>query len=90
MIRNNPLSMTPELTGYDEQLLTPEELAKWLNVKLSTVYKWVAIRYIPTVKLGGKVKGSVRFIRIEVKRWIQKRLRRGRDAYKPDVRDLMQ
>ena len=86
----NVKSEIVDMAGYDDQLLTPEELAKWLNVKLSTVYKWVAIRYIPFLKLGGKVKGSIRFIRIEVKRWMHQRLRRGRNAYKPDVRELMQ
>ena len=86
---NTKIEIT-ELAGYNEQLLTPEELAQWLNVKLSTVYKWVALRYIPFLKLGGKVKGSIRFIRIEVMRWLKQRARRGRNAYKPDVRELMQ
>ena len=86
MAQDNLLS--PELTGYDEQLLTPEELHKWLNVKPSTIYKWVALRYIPCVKLGGKVKGSVRFVRIEIIRWLKRRARRGRSTYKLDVDEV--
>ena len=68
-----------------EQLLTPQQVSEWLQVKLSTVYKWVAIRYIPHVKLGGKVKGSVRFQPGEVERWIKRRSRRGRNSYRLDI-----
>jgi excisionase family DNA binding protein len=80
--------MTPELTGYNEQLLTPQEVARWLNVKLSTIYKWSAMGYIPCVKLGGKIQGSIRFIRIEIIRWVKRRARRGRSMYKLGTDDV--
>ena len=84
----NTKSEIVDMAGYDDQLLTPEELAQWLNVKISTIYKWVAMRYIPFLKLGGKVKGSVRFVRIEVMRWLRNRSRRGRKTYKFDVDEV--
>ena len=82
--------MTPELTGYDEALLTPEELAKWLQIKPSTIYKWTSSGYIPYVKLGGKVRGSVRFMRSKIIRWLQQRSKPGRSTYKLDVEGLME
>ena len=81
--------MNSELVQYNEQLLTPEDLSKWLNIKLSTIYKWSAMGYIPCVKLGGKVRGSVRFVRLEIMRWVRKRARRGRDTYRLDIEKLM-
>ena len=74
--------MSDELIQYNERLLTPEELSKWLNIKLSTIYKWTAMGYIPCVKLGGKVRGSVRFVRLEVQTWLRRRSRRGRSSYR--------
>jgi len=80
--------MTPEPMGYDEQLLTPEELSKWLNTKLSTIYKWTSSGYIPYVKLGGKIRGSVRFVRLEIVTWLRRRSRRGRATYKLGTDDI--
>jgi excisionase family DNA binding protein len=74
---------------YGEPLLTPEQLSKWLNVKLSTIYKWCAIGYVPRIKLGGKVRGSVRFSRLEIQRWLIRRSRRGRSTYRLDIDSLM-
>jgi len=74
--------MNNELAQYNEQLLTPEDLSKWLNIKLSTIYKWSAMEYIPCVKLGGKIRGSIRFVRLEVITWLRRRSRRGRSTYK--------
>jgi len=74
--------MNSELVQYSEQLLTPEDLSKWLNIKLSTIYKWSAMEYIPCVKLGGKIRGSVRFVRLEVITWLRRRAKRGRSTYK--------
>jgi excisionase family DNA binding protein len=79
------IAVSTELIGYDEQLLTPKDLSKWLNVKLSTIYKWSAAGYIPLVKLGGKVRGSIRFSRVDIQRWLTRRSRRGRNTYKLEV-----
>ena len=65
----------------NEQFLTPQQVSGWLQIKLSTVYKWTHVGYIPCIKLGGKVKGAVRFNREEVERWLKRKARRGRATY---------
>jgi excisionase family DNA binding protein len=68
-----------------EQLLTPEQLSDWLQVKLSTIYKWTHSGYIPRVRLGGQVRGSIRFSRPVVDRWLERRSLQGRNTYKLDL-----
>jgi excisionase family DNA binding protein len=41
-----------------DRLLTPEEAARMLGIKRSTLYQWAYERRIPTVKLLGR---SLRF-----------------------------
>ncbi len=72
-----------------EQLLTPQDVSKLLQIKLSTIYKWTSSGYIPCVKLGGKIRGSVRFERFKIMRWLRKRARRGRETYRLDIEKLM-
>ena len=36
----------------DNALLTPEQAAQYLQVKLSTIYAWSMKKVIPTCKLG--------------------------------------
>ena len=80
--------MNSELLHYNERLLTAEELSKWLNIKLSTIYKWTAMGYIPCVKLGGRVRGSVRFVRLEVQTWLRRKSRRGRSTYRLEAEGI--
>lgn len=64
-----------------EKLLTHQELSEILQVKLSTIYKWVHYGYVPHVKIGS----VIRFSEKKVEKWIYKRERRGRKSYKiPD------
>ncbi|MGO9613263.1 MAG: helix-turn-helix domain-containing protein [Dissulfurispiraceae bacterium] len=51
-------------------LLTPQEVADWLNVKLPTLYKWTCANSIPHIKLSRKL---VRFDEEELKGWLQKK-----------------
>jgi excisionase family DNA binding protein len=81
--------MNNDMIPFDEPLLTPEELSKWLNIELSTIYKWTSSGYIPTVKLGGKVRGSVRFARRVIRAWIIRNSRRGRGSYKLGTDDVV-
>jgi predicted site-specific integrase-resolvase len=37
-----------ELNEYFEPLLKPSDVSKWLNVSVSTIYKWAETGYIPT------------------------------------------
>ncbi len=55
-------------------LLTPQELADELGVRISTIYHWSHIGYIPAVKLGN----LLRFRRSSVEKWLEKRERKVR------------
>lgn len=60
-----------------DKLLTPKQLSDLLQVKLSTVYKWVHYGYVPHIKLGS----CIRFKAGRVDDWINKRERKGRFTY---------
>lgn len=77
-----------ELNEYLEPLLTPKELSKWLNVKLSTIYNWSHKGYIPTVDIGGKIKGPLRFARVEIAHWLKRKMKPGRSTQYPTINDL--
>jgi len=47
-------------------LLTTQELAAWLNIKPSTLRKWVCHKKIPFLKIGG----SVRFRKMDIEQWL--------------------
>jgi len=64
-----------------QQLLTPEEIAEVLQVKLSTIYKWTHEGFIPRIKVGK----FVRFRESEVMDWLEKRSEKGRATRRPDV-----
>ena len=66
-----------------EKLLTIQQLSDLLQIKPSTVYKWVHYHYIPSVKLGA----SVRFKEKKIEEWLQKRERKGRRSYKIQIED---
>ena len=57
-----------------QKLLTAEEMAEVLQVKLSTIYKWTHEGFVPHVKLGK----LVRFRESEVLAWLEKRSEKGR------------
>jgi excisionase family DNA binding protein len=57
-----------------DHLLTPEQIAELLGVKVSTIYQWTHQEYIPHIKLGR----FVRFRQAEIEKWLDKKLLRGR------------
>lgn len=64
-----------------DSLLTPEQIAEKLGVKLSTIYNWTHIGFIPHVKIR-------RFVRIresEIMRWLEKQAVAGRTKRGPSV-----
>jgi len=61
-----------------QKLLTPKELSELLQIKPSTVYKWVNYEYIPCVRIGS----LIRFKEQKVEEWLRKRARKGRKTYK--------
>ena len=64
-----------------EQLLTPQQLSKRLQVSVKTIYWWTQIDFIPHEKLGK----LVRFSETKVEKWLQERDRKGRRQVKYDV-----
>ncbi len=64
-----------------EKLLTPQQLADYLGVKLSTIYHWSHLGYVPTVKLGN----LIRFRWSTVSKWLEKKESKGRVGKKYDV-----
>jgi len=64
-----------------KQLLKIGQVAEWLNVKESTIRKWVHYGYIPYVKIGR----CVRFIESEIETWLQKSGEKGRSSLAPDI-----
>jgi len=56
------------------RLLSTQEVADLLGVKLSTIYQWTHQGFIPHVKLGK----FVRFKESEIAKWIEKREVAGR------------
>ena len=60
-------------------LLTVKQVAELLNVKVSTVYQWVSMAYLPCVRLGvGLEKPLVRFDQTEVLAWLASKKAAGR------------
>jgi len=68
---------------YDK-LLTPKHLSEYLQIKVSTVYKWTHYGYVPYIKVGG----SIRFNRKQIDTWLKKKEKRGRLTYNYPVNDL--
>lgn len=64
-----------------EKLLTVPQVCEMLQVSPALVYKWVHYGYVPNIKLGTKV----RFRETALEKWIQKRERKGRMAYKISI-----
>jgi excisionase family DNA binding protein len=72
---------TPEL-----RLLRAEEVAEMLNVRVSTVYEWARINYIPHIILGiGEKKPCVRFEDGAIRKWIFERSKPGRTNRIPEL-----
>jgi len=61
------------------QLLTAQEVADFLKVKLSTIRNWTHLQYIPHVKL----RAAVRYSRSDVEEWLHKRSVAGRIRRNP-------
>lgn len=50
-------------------LLTVKQLAKWLNIKVKTIYKWVHTNKVPHYKLNN----ALRFDRAIIQAWLSER-----------------
>lgn len=68
-----------------EALMTPQQIAAVLGVKLATVYKWTHTGYIPHIKLGK----FVRFRNAEIEIWLNRKSRSGRSQRRIVVDELI-
>ncbi len=67
-----------------EALLKAEQIAELLNVRVSTVYEWVRMDYIPHIRLGtGRKKPCVRFSSTAIDQWLIEKGCKGRKARVP-------
>lgn len=58
----------------EEALITAEEVARTLNVKVSTVYAAARRGQLPSVRLWtGQRRTLLRFRRAEIERWLRER-----------------
>lgn len=67
-----------------DKLLTPQETADYLGVKLSTIYAWTHTGFIPYIKLGS----LLRFREKDVMEWVDKRATRGRTKQRLELSNL--
>ncbi len=59
-----------EPAGADHEILTLEEVARYLRLKPQTIYKWAQEKRIPAVKLGKEW----RFRKSILDRWLDQQL----------------
>lgn len=51
----------------EKRFIGPDELARYLDIKIGTVYSWVCLRRIPFVKMGRLVKFDLK----DIDKWLQ-------------------
>lgn len=59
-------TQTQEVGSMSQSLMSIDEVANWLNLKISTVRYLVFVRRIPYLKLGK----SIRFNRLDIEAWL--------------------
>ncbi len=67
-----------------DHLFTPDQIADYLGVKLSTIYQWTHQGYIPHVKLGRLVRFDLRAI----DQWLKRLSDSGRTTRQIDIKEL--
>lgn len=55
-----------------EKFLTPDEVAKHINVKSSTVYNWLKVGHLPAFKIGGTWRISKKGLEDIIKKGMEK------------------
>lgn len=64
-----------------ERFIPINEVAEYLTVKTSTIYKWTHEEFIPHYK----VKGIIRFKLSEIDNWVKRRKVNGREQRRVEV-----
>jgi excisionase family DNA binding protein len=60
--------------GMKNRLLNIQEIAEYLGVRESTIYKWTHEGYIPHIKIGKFLRFKIR----DIDKWIDKKAKNGR------------
>jgi excisionase family DNA binding protein len=68
-----------------DKLLTPQEMADCLGVKVSTIYQWTHQAYIPHIKMGK----LVRFREKDVLEWMDQKSVIGKKSRRVDIREFL-
>ena len=71
-----------EIEMKKEKLWTPQELADFLSVKISTIYSWVYKDFLPHISITGRV---LRFDPQEINEWLKKKSHKGRRKHVPEI-----
>jgi len=53
--------------SVEKRFIGPNELARFLDISVNTVYSWVCMRRIPFVKMGRLVKFDLK----DIDKWLQ-------------------
>ncbi len=83
-IKRNVVTVTRKdisMRDASKSLLTVEEVAEYLRVKVSTIYNWTHVEYIPHIKLGR----VLRFRRDDIDKWLTKKTKKGRLIRLPSI-----
>ena len=51
----------------EKRFIGPDELARYLDISINTVYSWVCLRRIPFTKMGRLVKFELK----DIDKWLQ-------------------
>lgn len=65
-----------------DNLLTPEQLAEFLQVSTATVYRWTHEGYVPYFKMNPARAGNIRFDKHKILKWLSMREKKGRTSRK--------
>ncbi len=65
-----------------KKLMNAAQVAEWLNVKESTIRKWVHYGFIPHIKLGR----CVRFSEEDIQRWLKESSEKGKPTLLPEIK----
>jgi excisionase family DNA binding protein len=68
---------TPRRVDLTEPLITPQEAARLLQVKLSTIYEWVRVGRLPCIRLGPR---AIRFTKSLLEEWAAGQIDGGRQS----------
>lgn len=74
------------MQNNNEDLMTVTDVAEYLNLRPKTVYNYVSMGIIPSLRLNRK---CVRFRKSEIDLWLQNFHQKGRNTFAPKLEDAL-